>query len=125
MNTIDLVCFSHVRWDFVYQRPQHLMTRLAGHFRVIFIEEPVLSAGPPRYESTSLSENLTRVVPYLPAELTDEEAAMAQKEILQKVFHDLDIHRYFFWYCTPMALPVTNQFDPQLIVYDCMDELSA
>ncbi len=37
----DLVCFSHLRWDFVYQRPQHLMSRFAKQFRVFFIEEPV------------------------------------------------------------------------------------
>jgi hypothetical protein len=24
-----LIVFCHLRWDFVFQRPQHLMTRLA------------------------------------------------------------------------------------------------
>jgi len=24
-ETYDLICFSHLRWDFVFQRPQHLM----------------------------------------------------------------------------------------------------
>ena len=37
-----LVVFSHLGWDFVYQRPQHLLSRLANQHRVIFIEEPVL-----------------------------------------------------------------------------------
>jgi hypothetical protein len=23
----DLICFSHLRWNFVFQRPQHLMRR--------------------------------------------------------------------------------------------------
>ena len=27
--TAALICFSHLRWHFVYQRPQHLMTRFA------------------------------------------------------------------------------------------------
>ena len=35
-----LIVFSHLRWDFVYQRPQHLMSRLARHYRIFFIEEP-------------------------------------------------------------------------------------
>ncbi|MDP9094980.1 MAG: glycosyltransferase family 1 protein, partial [Pseudomonadota bacterium] len=41
----DLVCFSHLRWDFVYQRPQHLMTRLSRLWRVLFWEEPTQVPG--------------------------------------------------------------------------------
>ena len=37
----DLIVFSHLRWDFVWQRPQHLLSRLAAERRVFFIEEPV------------------------------------------------------------------------------------
>ena len=36
-----LIVFCHLRWDFVFQRPQHLMTRLAEHYRILFVEEPV------------------------------------------------------------------------------------
>ncbi len=36
-----IIVFSHLRWSFVYQRPQHLLTRMAGRRRVIFFEEPV------------------------------------------------------------------------------------
>ena len=36
-----LIVFSHLRWNFVYQRPQHLLSRLARHWRVVFIEEPM------------------------------------------------------------------------------------
>ena len=43
-ETTDLVCFSHLRWDFVFQRPQHLLTRLAKRYRVFFFEEPVVGA---------------------------------------------------------------------------------
>ena len=43
----DLVCLSHLRWDFVYQRPQHLMARFAKRHRVFFIEEPVISGESP------------------------------------------------------------------------------
>ena len=40
----DLICFSHLRWDFVYQRPQHLLSRFAKQRRVFFVEEPVYAA---------------------------------------------------------------------------------
>src|SRR4051794_7813492 len=43
----SLIVFSHLRWDFVYQRPQHLMSRLARHWRILFVEEPVFDAGDP------------------------------------------------------------------------------
>src|ERR1041384_8308221 len=46
----DLVCFSHLRWDFVYQRPQHLLSRCAQGRRVFFFEEPVYDGGPLRLE---------------------------------------------------------------------------
>jgi UDP-galactopyranose mutase len=36
-----LICFSHLRWDFVFQRPQHLMTRFARERRVFYFEEPL------------------------------------------------------------------------------------
>jgi len=37
----DLICLSHLRWDFVWQRPQHLMSRFARDRRVFFVEEPI------------------------------------------------------------------------------------
>ncbi|MEO6812993.1 MAG: hypothetical protein ABI172_03635, partial [Ginsengibacter sp.] len=37
---MDLICFSHIRWNFVYQRPQHLLNRFAIYNRVFVIEEP-------------------------------------------------------------------------------------
>ena len=45
---LDLLCFSHLRWDFVFQRPQHLMIRFARERRVFYIEEPVIGSGPAR-----------------------------------------------------------------------------
>ena len=40
----DLICLSHLRWNFVFQRPQHLMSRFARDRRVFFVEEPVFDA---------------------------------------------------------------------------------
>ncbi|WP_232373236.1 hypothetical protein [Pinibacter aurantiacus] len=38
---MDIICFSHLRWNFVFQRPQHLLGRMAKQYRVFYIEEPV------------------------------------------------------------------------------------
>jgi glycosyltransferase involved in cell wall biosynthesis len=124
-TSTDLVCFSHLRWNFVYQRPQHLLSRFSKNFRVFFIEEPVYdSPGKNSLDITSPTENLWVVTPHLDQKTEDVNIA-AQKELLAKLFVDQQIVNYFFWYYTPMALAVTDQFNPRVIIYDCMDELSA
>src|SRR5687768_6948676 len=62
----DVVCFSHLRWDFVFQRPQHLMSRFAQTRRVFFIEEPNFAEGEPRWEISEPARNLIRCIPILP-----------------------------------------------------------
>jgi hypothetical protein len=41
----DLVCISHLWWDWVWQRPQHLLSRLARQYRVFWVEEPHIEIG--------------------------------------------------------------------------------
>lgn len=125
-TSTDLVCFSHLRWNFVYQRPQHLLTRFAKNFRVFFVEEPVYDSGRGNnLEINKPVENLWVIVPHLEPGRNEEASLAVQKEMLGKLFIDLQIVNYFFWYYTPMALPISGHFNPNIIVYDCMDELSA
>jgi hypothetical protein len=57
----SLIVFSYLRWDFVYQRPQHIMSRLARHWRILFVEEPVFDPGPAqRSRSPSLAHRRSR-----------------------------------------------------------------
>ena len=125
-STVDLVCFSHLRWDFVYQRPQHLLTRCARNRRVFFIEEPVFSNGSMRLDVREAESGVHVVVPTLPNGLRSEIAINAvMKEMTRQLFLNYDINEYVFWYYTPMALTFTEHFNPVASVYDCMDELSA
>jgi len=122
----DLVCFTHLRWDFVYQRPQHLLTRCARDRRVFFVEEPIFSNGSMRLEMREGVAGVRVVVPHLPEGLRSEIATTAvMKEMTRRLFLDNGISEYVFWYYTPMALSFTNHFSPIVSVYDCMDELSA
>jgi UDP-galactopyranose mutase len=122
----DLVCFSHLRWDFVYQRPQHLLTRCARERRVFFVEEPVFGKSSMRLEVREADAGVRVVVPHLPEGLRSEIAINAvMKEMTRQLFIDHDINEYVFWYYTPLALKFTDQFNPIASVYDCMDELSA
>ena len=118
----DLICLSHLRWNFVFQRPQHLLTRCAVDRRVFYIEEPLHDAeAGPRLE-LQRSGRVTVVVPHLPP-------GAAAPGILQRLVDQLilaeGIERYVLWYYTPMALAFTAHLKPDAIIYDCMDELSA
>ena len=125
-ETTDLVCFSHLRWDFVYQRPQHLLSRCAKDRRVFFVEEPIFGNGSMRLETREAESGVHVVVPHLPDGLKSEIAINAvMREMTRQLFIDHDINEYIFWYYTPMALTFTDHFNPIASVYDCMDELSA
>ena len=122
----DLVCFSHLRWDFVYQRPQHLLTRCAKDRRVFFIEEPKFGSGSMRLEVRECQGGVHVVVPHLPAGLESEVAVAAVlKDMVQRFFLDNGIRDFVAWYYTPMALSFTDHLKPIAYIYDCMDELSA
>lgn len=120
----DLVCLSHLRWDFVYQRPQHLMSRFARDRRVFFVEEPIWGDGPKRLEVSERPGGVRVAVPHLPHGLTASEAEAAQAELLSGLLSEQGVSDYVLWYYTPMAIPVSEHLTPRAVVYDCMDELS-
>ena len=120
-----LVCFSHLRWNFVFQRPQHMMTRLADQFEVTYWEEPSAEAdcSVPRLEREALADGLTRVVPVLPEGLDAAETDFALRSLLQGMLAEDSAHRVF-WYYTPMMLGFSAGTRADVVVYDCMDELA-
>ncbi len=121
----DLVCLSHLRWDFVYQRPQHLLSRFARSRRVFFVEEPVFGERQPHLDITSRGDGLHVVVPRLPQGLRVEAAEEMQRCLIDQLFEGREIDEHVLWYYTPMALAWTRHLKPLAVVYDCMDELSA
>src|SRR3954451_18628876 len=124
-NLPDLVCLSHLRWNFVFQRPQHLLSRFARERRVFFFEEPVYGRGLPRLEVTQSKEGVWVAVPHLPEGLTEGEVMEHQRVLLDELLAGHAVRRYVTWYYTPMALSFTGHLRPLATVYDCMDELSA
>jgi UDP-galactopyranose mutase len=121
----DLICLSHLRWDFVFQRPQHLLTRCAAERRVFFVEEPFFDAPVEPFLQSEQCGAVTVSVPHLPAGLSGDAAMAAQRQLLDDLIARERIDQYILWYYTPMALGFTAHLRPQTIVYDCMDELSA
>ncbi len=123
-NKFDLICFSHLRWDFVYQRPQHLMSRFAKTNRVFFIEEPIFRDGEPELKISPREDNLFVVVPHLPHAADRQSLNDLQRRLLDDLIANYRIEDFVLWYYTPMMLAWTAHLESQAIVYDYMDELS-
>ncbi|MDB5249599.1 MAG: UDP-galactopyranose mutase [Segetibacter sp.] len=120
-----LIVFSHLRWDFVYQRPQHLISRFATMFTVYFVEEPFHDAhGEPTLSFTPKGDNLWIVRPHVPGGTSPEETERIQKNLLDRFLKSKNLEDLIFWYYTPMALAFSGHIKPALTIYDCMDELS-
>jgi UDP-galactopyranose mutase len=125
-NLPALICFSHLRWNFVYQRPQHLMSRVAREYRVFFVEEPVgTDSAEPWLDAREVEDGVTVLVPRLPDTAAGPETAAEQRRILDRYFEDQGVTDPVLWYYTPMSLAFSDHMAASRVVYDCMDELSA
>ncbi|MDO6415825.1 UDP-galactopyranose mutase [Sphingomonas sp. BIUV-7] len=119
-----LLCFSHLRWDFVLQRPQHLMGRFATEGTIVFWEEPNIVADLTVARLAVRLCPMTGVIvatPELPDGAADEELVLRQ--LLETFVGDWS-GPLIRWYYTPMMLPFSESMPAQCVVYDCMDELA-
>jgi UDP-galactopyranose mutase len=122
----SIICFCHLRWNFVYQRPQHLMTRCRKMTDVHIWEEPVFEDRAGSELAVSMGRGAVRVLtPLLPRGLKPEAAASAQRRLLDSYLSEHAIERFISWYYTPMAMGFSDHLTPEATIYDCMDELSA
>ena len=137
----DLVVLSHLRWPWVWQRPQHLVSRLAAEraragATTWFIEEPVrVAVSEPRLGVEAVGA-VRRVWLEMPG--GDPRRAAGEVERLDfgapgtEVYADL-LRRLLgaravdrdVWLYTPMALPLAEALEPRLLVYDVMDDLAS
>ena len=118
-----LICFSHLRWDFVLQRPQHLMTRFARERRVWFWEEMIPTDHHlPYLEFHAFAGTSVQAIrPRVPRGHPVPETLRA---LLDQF---LDITRAampVLWFYTPQMWPIAAHVGASAVVYDCMDELS-
>ena len=128
MRAPPLIVFSHLRWNFVFQRPQHLMTRFGRTRDVFFIEEPLpLEGGAPRIDFREAAPGVTVCTPHTACDAAG--FCDAQYPHLLPLVRDAIRTRagslYDLWFYTPMALPLADPVAPRTVIYDCMDELSA
>lgn len=126
MNYTPLVTFSHLRWNSVFQRPQHIMTRLAERRDILFVEEPVTNGAVAGLEVIQVAPRIRVVQPHLPVDgpgfgpRQDRILTSQLSRFLEREGWD----RFATWLYTPMAVSVAQRLRPCAMIYDCMDELS-
>jgi glycosyltransferase involved in cell wall biosynthesis len=119
-----LLCFTHLRWSFVYQRPQHLFSRAAKHYRVIYLEDPLYAAiDEPRIDLSAGPGAVTIAVPVLPETTPEKERVALRRQLLDDLLAETGAPD-IVWYYTPMALEFSDHIRARVCVYDCMDELT-
>src|SRR5437764_25959 len=122
------VVLSHLRWNFVYQRPQHLLSRLGANRRILFIEEPSFDeSASPSWDRKQVENQVLVCRPRTPVHspgFHDDQIPFL-KDLITQLIDEEHLEEYVLWFYTPMALPITSGLTPRAVVYDCMDELSA
>ncbi|HKH94654.1 MAG TPA: glycosyltransferase, partial [Gemmatimonadaceae bacterium] len=129
-----IIVHSHLRWDFVWQRPQQLLSRFAQRNHVLFVEEPIYldDVADARLDLSLPMERVHRAMPMLPAALRgeyDASIAVTRELVRGAIAPDGALGGMFAtpiqWFYTPMPAPaMIGAFDERAVVYDCMDELS-
>jgi UDP-galactopyranose mutase len=122
-----IVCFSHLRWHSVFQRPHHLLSRLARRHPVLFFEEPILIEGQaPFLTVEDVAPGIRVYRPHLESRwpFFSGDASEVLTTLVAEMLEREGAHEAIFWFYTPMALHAARPFRSVATVYDCMDELS-
>ena len=129
---LPVVCFSHLRWGFVWQRPQHLLTRIAKSHPVYLVEEPEIHASSAKpHLLVSRDTGVTILTPILPESVHPDGGfntrnnATIQSLLSADFLSELGVSDVIAWYYTPMAYgALPSGVNPTVTVFDAMDELS-
>ena len=132
MTAFDLVVVSHLRWNFVWQRPQQLLSRLAKTHRILFIEEPEFApeGAEPAPILCEVMPNLTTLTPQISkadAGETDLWLWPCRDQITAQVrdaMRKMSLSRRALWMYTPTPEFMVKVVAPDMLVYDVMDELA-
>jgi hypothetical protein len=127
---LSIIVYSHLRWDFVWQRPQQIFSRLAAHYPILFVEEPLYEAGGAQLRIVEAQPNVLRAIPVLPAPVDADAVCTTLLPLLREAIATHPVlggrfERVVQWFYSPMCAPaMMDQLDELAVVYDCMDELA-
>lgn len=130
----DIICISHLRWDFVWQRPQHLLSSLSEYNRVLFVEEPVTRPGLiepylevlPGHSAPDVTV-LRLIQPVAKAAWVGHGDPLTQatySRLLLDYLWQEDIPAAVLWLYTPLGLDFVKVIPHNLLIYDVLDQLA-
>jgi UDP-galactopyranose mutase len=124
--TAPVICFSHLRWDFVLQRPQHLMTRLGCTRQIYFFEEyiPTDHHSPYLEYHPYAGTEIVSLRPRIPQDWDPERRETALAGLLDLMLRLHGIEQPVLWFYSPMMFGFARHVEASAVVYDCMDELA-
>jgi glycosyltransferase involved in cell wall biosynthesis len=112
----DMIVFCHLRWQFVYQRPHHIISRMAKTMKTLFIEEPLYDSENKNLGNLIIIDSMHHV---LQPNVKDIESIGG---IIPAYVKNKNIS--VGWFYSPSFSPLLEQINFETVVYDCMDELS-
>jgi len=133
IDRYGIVVFSHLRWGFVWQRPQQFLSRFARKHSILFVEEPffdLAEGAEARLEMHRVMPNVTVACPHCPGSMNGDPTLPARlrewtREAIESVNGKGEFDNPLHWYYSPMdAAWSLGHFTNRGVVYDCMDELS-
>ena len=115
-NYYDMIVFCHLRWEFVYQRPQHIISRMAQNLKILFVEEPIGFSEDNEYDDIiTITDNLHVLQPKV----------QSIEAISDIIFHYVKSKNVpIGWFYSPSFVSLLSDFNFETIIYDCMDELT-
>lgn len=120
-----ILAVSHLSWDLVFQRPQHLMTCAARDRTVLYVEEARFDAEVSEWEQRTTPQGVTVCVPHMPPGMAPDRRDAVLAAMIDSLVARHDLDPFVLWFQTPMSVVHTAQLQPVATIYDCMDELSA
>lgn len=122
-----LVVFGALRWAFDWQRPQQLLTRLAKHYRVLYVEEPVTTHQDAYLECTEVAPGVEILVAHTRCDAPGFQDAQfpVMSALLLRFLRERGIVEPLVWLDTPAPLPLAEALQPRAMLYDCHDDSAA
>ena len=135
-----ILCLAHLGWDYVWQRPQHLLSRLARHYPVAYVNDPRIGPaldGAARLMPVADDGRLTAWQPLFPnrpdviGRWREEYMRLVQDLLVQQGWARVDggtlagARPLILWFYTPTPVYMLDRIPAQLVVYDVMDELTS
>lgn len=121
----DIVCLSNWQWNCIHPRIQHILSRCTTEKRVFFLTEIVFNEEPlGRLEVNQDKTGVFVVIPYLPKNLNADIINAKLQTLINDFLSYHNICKYICWYFTSQAIAFTHHLQPQVVIYDCIDDLS-